>query len=153
MRRALACVGVLLAVAMAPGALLAQTMDERILGATDTTPPFNPGPSVPPASGDPGQCLEPRALSGVVAPNDRDVILRFGRADFYRLKLTRACPALVEPGAQVVSIQRDSAAVCLARDMELKVVVGDGLVSRCGVRSLDRMSKADLAAAAATQQR
>ena len=153
MRRALACVGVLLTVGLAPGALFAQTLDERILGAVDTTPPFNPGPSVPPASGGPQQCLEPRALSGVVASDDRDVILRFGRAEFYRLKLTRACPALVEPGAQVVSIQRDSAAVCLARDMELKVVVGDGLASRCGVRSLDRMSKGDVAAAQATQQR
>ena len=151
MRRTLACVGVLFAVVLAPGALLAQTAADRMNGLGVSPQPVNPQGI--PASFGQGQCLQARALSGVVASNDRDVILRFGRADFYRLKLTSACPALVEPGAQVVDIEHGSNLICVARDVELKVVAGDGAVSRCAAHSLNRMSKAELAAAGAPQER
>ncbi len=150
MRRTLACVGVLFAVVLAPGALLAQTAAERMSGLGVSPQPVSPQ-GIP--SGQGLQCLQARALSGVVASNDRDVILRFGRADFYRLGLGKACPALLEPGAQVVDIEHGSNLICVARDVELKVVAGDGAVSRCAAHSLNRMSKAELAAAGAPQER
>ncbi len=148
MRRALACVGVLLAGVLAPGAICAQPMAERFDSLGVVTQPVNP--TWGPPTTDRGQCVQARTLSGVVASNDRDVIFRFGRAEFYRLRLTNPCPALLEPGAHVVDIKRGSTVIiCDPRDMELKVAVGQGPVSRCTVDSLNRMSTAEVKAASA----
>jgi|WetSurMetagenome_2_1015567.scaffolds.fasta_scaffold233487_1 hypothetical protein len=146
MRRALVCVGVLLAGVLGQGAVLAQS---RMAGGGAASMPPTPydapsyGSQFPHSEGP--VCLPARALSGVVASNDHEVILRFGRADFYRLRLTRACPALVAPGAHVVGI----AGACSASYMELKVAGADGSVSRCAAGAPRQMSAAEVNAASA----
>ena len=143
MRRVLVCAGVLLAGVLVSGAVLAQSMGERMASLGVVSPPVDP--SYGPLFDQPGlQCVQARALSGVVASNDREVIFRFGAANFYRLRLNKACPALLEPGAQVVDIKRGSDIICGPGDVELKVAVADGPVSRCTVGSLSRMSTAEV---------
>ncbi len=147
MRRALACIGVLLTGVLAPRAVLAQSMADRMAGMGASSPAVNTGPwTAPYANG--AQCFPARALSGVVASDARDVILRIGRADFYRLRLTRACPALLEPGAHV-DIQSGPTIICGPADLELRVAAGDGPVSRCAADTLSRMSMAEVKAASA----
>ncbi len=158
MQRGLACLGVLAAVALAPAAVLAQEVIPPPSPALGSNPwqGANPSPMGSEAFGPGGatqQCLQPRALSGAVASNDRDVILRFGRDVFYSVRLARACPALLEAGAHVVNIQRRSELICRADDMELAVAAGDGQVSRCRVASMSRMSTAELTRARAAGQR
>ena len=95
-------------------------------------------------------CLRGPLLSGVVASDDRQVILRFGRGDFYRVRLTKACPALVMTGANVAGVTRSTGGIiCNAYDVELKVVAGDGSVSHCTGATLKRMTTAQVAAASA----
>ncbi len=148
MRRALACVGVLLASLLAPRTLLAQSMADRMAGMGASTPAANTGAwTAPYANG--AQCFPARALSGVVASDARDVILRIGRADFYRLRLTKDCPTLLEPGAHLVDIEHSPTLICGPADVELKVAAGDGSVSRCKADTLSRMSMADVKAASA----
>jgi hypothetical protein len=95
------------------------------------------------------QCIDGHALSGVVASNDRDVILRFGRGAFFRVRLTRACPALIQPGANVAGVTRGfGGAICRPSDVELKIVASDGSVTRCVGDTFTLMSTAEVKAAA-----
>ena len=171
MRLALTCAGVLSASVLAPGMVLAQyqmpspnpmtTPPGTPVGPPGYTP-YNPpaqltyGANSPFQNGASGgrDCLRARALSGVVASNDRQVILRFGGTDFYRVRLTKDCPALVQPGANVAGITRSSGGlICRPFDVELKVVAGDGAVSHCTGDTLEKMSKAEVAAASAPAHR
>jgi hypothetical protein len=171
MRPGLACVGVLLAAALSPGAVLAQYQmpSPAPMTSPPNTPVGPPGytPYNPPANltygdsspftnaGPEGQgCLRARALSGVVASNPREVILRFGGNAFYRVRLAKDCPALVKPGANVAGVSRSTGGViCGSYDVVLKVVAGDGSVSRCGAATLSKMSAAEVKAASAPPQR
>ena len=113
-------------------------------GQPDTYHGPQTGPEV-----DGAGCLRGRTLSGVVASNDREAILRFGRASFYRVRLTRACPALLAPGAHVAGVTRSSGGlICNPFDVELKVVAANGAVSRCTGDTLRRMSATQVSAAA-----
>ena len=95
-------------------------------------------------------CLQARTLSGVVASDDREVILRFGRDGLYRVRLTKACPALLMPGANVAGVTRSTGGmICNPYDVELKVVAGDGSTSRCTGATLSRMTAAQVKAASA----
>jgi hypothetical protein len=158
-RLALACAGVLSVNVLAPSAILAQYAPGSFaVGPGGVVAPTNGSAFLsPPAgenqgyaynpSGSP-RCLPARALSGVVASDDRKVILRFGSNVFYRLRLTRACPALIAPGAHVVGVTRGNGAdICGADDVELRVAADDGSVSRCNVDRMSRMSQAEIQAA------
>jgi hypothetical protein len=93
-------------------------------------------------------CVQARTLTGVVASDDRQVILRFGRDAFYRVRLSKACPALLMGGANVAGVTRSTGGlICDAYDVQLKVVAGDGTVNRCGGATLKRMTVAQVQAA------
>ena len=95
-------------------------------------------------------CLRARTLSGAVASDDRQVILRFGRDALYRVRLTKACPALLMRGANVAGVTRSTGGmICNAFDVELKVVAGDGSVSRCTGATLRRMTTGQVSSASA----
>ena len=178
-RLALACVGVLLAGVLAPKTVLGQGGLVIPGGGGYAIPPsfvpsgpVNPwAPSGPPPEPDthygpgpgPGTyfgpepdglgCLRARALSGVVASNDREVILRFGRGVFYRVALTRACPALLGPGAHVAGVTHSSGGlICKSFDVELDVVASDGSVSHCTGDTLSKMSTAEVKTASAPRR-
>ncbi len=147
-RLTLACAGVLLAGVLAPRAVLAQYSAPQAPG--DGLTPYA-DPAFGPEAG-PG-CLQARKLSGVAVSNDREVTLRFGTA-FYRVGLTRDCPALVQRGAHVAGITRSTGGlICRPFDVELKIVAGDGAVSYCTGGALHKMSKAEVAATPAPAHR
>ena len=148
MRHALVCVALLAAV-LTPRPVPAQTLEDRMAGmGQGSPPPVADGPWAPPFMPSP-QCFLAGGLTGVVAPDDRDVILRIGRDAFYRVRLSGACPALAQPGAQVLGIGRGASAICRPSDVELKVAAAGGAVSRCGAETLHRMSLAEVKAASA----
>jgi hypothetical protein len=89
------------------------------------------------------RCLQASTLSGVVASNDREAILRFGRDSFYRVRLSKACPALAAPGAHVTSVARGRD-ICSSGDVELKVASDDGSITSCPASSLNRMGGAEV---------
>lgn len=173
---ALTCGGVLLAGVLAPGAVLAQSQGPGglvIPGGGGYAIPPSAVPSVPispyyqsaappwnqpPTNIQDGygngwgpegrRCLQARMLSGVVASDDRQVILRFGGDTFYRVRLTKACPALTMSGANVAGVTRSTGGmICDAYDVQLKVVAGDGTVNHCGAATLKRMTTAQVKAA------
>jgi len=169
MRLGLACAGLLLAGVLAPRPVVAQTY---IPAAAAPMPPYSmpsgpvgpPGyiPYNPPAELTYGatspfrdserlRCLRASALSGVVASNDREVVLRFGRDTFYRVRLTKACPALLMAGAHVAEVTHSSGGlICRPFDVELKVVAGDDSVSHCTGDTLSKMSRAEVKTASAS---
>ena len=141
MRPALACAGILLAGVLVPGAVLADYVAPQAPG--DALTPYSAAGWGPEGSA----CLQAHALSGVAASNKRVVILRFGSTDFYRVRLTKDCPALLGPGTHVASVTRSTGGnICRAFDVELTVVAGDGAVSHCTGGALHRMSTAEVAA-------
>jgi hypothetical protein len=144
-RAAPACAGVLLAGAMVPGASVAQYQAPQAPG--DGLTPYS-APAWGPEGG--ARCLQAHALSGVAASNDREVLLRFGRDIFYRVRLTRACPALLEPRAHVSSATRSTGGlICNPFDLELDIVAGDGSVSHCTGAAIIRTSAGQFKAVAA----
>lgn len=170
-----ACVGALLAGVLAPGAGLAAAptggggapASVSISGANvlatsqaagywqdqqATGPYSNSSPAWGPEAGDHSSaCVPASALSGVMASDDHHAILRFGRSVYYRLRMNKACPALVAPGAHVVSATRGGAMICEPDDVELKVASRDGAISRCPIYDMSRMRVA--AAATPAQAR
>ena len=176
-----ACASVLLAGVLAPGAVLGQAPPTiTIPGGGGYAIPQSSVPSVPispyyqsaaPPWGQgefrpdlqtgfggnfsPGSktCLPGRMLSGIVASDDREVILRFGRDSLYRVRLSKACPALLMSGASVAGVTRSTGGIiCDAYDVQLKVVAGDGSVSHCAAASLHRMTTAQIQAASGPTQ-
>lgn len=161
-RLGLAGAGVLLASVLAPNAVLAQPYPGYLppggafspWGVPNGGPPtagVDYRPVYVPSDGNPSDgnsCLRASALSGVVASNDREVILRFGGSTFYRARLTGACPSLTQPGAHVAGVARYlPAVICRPSDVKLKVVSGNGAVSRCAAETLDMMTAAQVNAA------
>ena len=170
---AAACAGVLLAAVLIPATVLGQAGPPTmtIPGGGGWAIPMSAVPSGPVypwagqnttaepdthyGNGDGFQgngraCLQAHMLSGVVASDDRQVILRFGRDDFYRVRLSKACPALVMTGANVAGVTRSTGGIiCDAYDIQLKVVAGDGSVSHCTGATLKRMTTPQIAAASA----
>lgn len=160
-RLGLAGAGAMVAGLLAPQAVLAQAQGW-------SPPPISPMSSflesqqspapVPPLYGsgtntgaDGSECLYARMLSGVVASDDRRVILRFGADAFYRVRLTKACPALVTRGANVAGVTRSTGGmICNPFDIQLKIVGGDGSVSHCAGATLDRMTTAQVRAVSET---
>jgi hypothetical protein len=157
--------GALLAILLTPGALLAQMMSMPSRpgapspGADAPQGPIDPWwrpPTEPNGASNPNglpQCLRARTLSGVVASNDREVILRFGRDSFYRVRLAKACPSLVAPGSHVVGVARSSDGdICDSRDLDLRIASSDGSTSSCRADRLSKMSTAEVTAASAPAQ-
>lgn len=143
---ALACAGVLLAGVLTPAAGLGQqggnpfaALDRQADIHDQTGTGWGP---------EARSCLQARNFSGVVASDDRQVTLRFGDDTFYRVGLTKACPALAMSGAKVAGVTRSTGGmICDAYDVQLRVVSGDGTVSHCTGASLTPMTTADVKAA------
>jgi hypothetical protein len=140
MRLALVCVGVLSAGVLAPGVSLAQgvlapSAMDRLNGSQSATPQ-GPMAVSPLTSTTPSGCFAAGALTGVFTPNDRDVVIRVGRSEFYRARVRGTCAALHGAEAQVLS----GPMICGPADMELKIAPTGGSVSRCEVASLRRIS-------------
>jgi len=166
MRLNLTC-AVLLTAVLAPAAVLAQAVGNVSTGGYPASAPAAPNWSGSSGSGDalmpyggldgaaPGSnasCLRASALSGVVASNDREAILRFGQNAFFRLRLSKACPALLQQGAHVVSVTRGGTDICEPDDVELRVAAVDGSISRCGAADFRKMSAAQVKGASAPAQ-
>jgi hypothetical protein len=103
----------------------------------------------PEANLGPSPCVPASALSGMASSDELHAIIRFGKNRYYRLRLSKACPALLEEGAHVVSATRGPALICEPDDVELKVVSRDGSISRCPIYDMNRMHTAEAAAAPA----
>jgi hypothetical protein len=139
MRLGLACITVM--AAGAPGAVVAQQYSPRPY--VPVIPYGTYGLGLDASQG--RQCLQSSDMTGVVASNDHEVILRFGRDNFYRVRLSRACPALVGPGANVASVKSSTGGIiCNGFDVKLKVVAGDGSVSSCTGDTLAKMSSSEV---------
>jgi hypothetical protein len=149
------CIAALLAGALAPGPILAQvsaSLPQNMSGGAQGYSAFNPA-QVAPYGTSTGSgasyrfmCAKAGALTGVAASNDREAILRFGGGGFFRVRLSKACPALMEPGAHVVGVSRGAQLLCEPEDVQLKVAAVDGTISKCSVSTLSWENASDVTA-------
>jgi hypothetical protein len=110
------------------------------LGAGAATAADNAGKPVAP-----NQCFWTRNITGFAAPDDHTVYIRVSFRDVYRLDLMVACPD-VEWNQRIALVSRSGSNICNALDAEI-VSHATGLGrQRCPVKTLTKLSPAEIAA-------
>jgi hypothetical protein len=155
-RPVLVCFGALMVGGLAPSAVLAQvpaSLPPNMSGGAQGYSAFNPVQVAPYGTGTASGasyrlvCAKAEALTGVEASNDHEAILRFGGGGFFRVGLSKACPALVAPGAHVVGVSRGARVLCEPVDVQLKVAAADGTISKCSAATLSWVNAGEATAA------
>ncbi len=103
-----------------------------------------PGPSHP--ANNPS-CFFVNQFQNWRAPDARTIYVRVNIDRYYRLDLSRECPALRYPGAHLIMNVRGPSTICSAVDWDLKVNMGKrGISEPCIVRTMTPLTPAEAAA-------
>ncbi len=95
-----------------------------------------------------GQCFDITRHRGVLALDDRTVLVRLDGGAIYRVELADSCPGLMRPDPQISLIARGGALVCGKLDWELRVRGGGQVVPGlpCTIQSQRRLTPDEVAA-------
>jgi hypothetical protein len=111
-----------------------------------TASPVAAQPAAAPGGG-PKECFFTNQFETWRAADARTINIRVRGNHYYRLELGSACPALLDPGARLVTTFRGTSTVCSALDWDLKVSSGIGSPAiPCFVRKMTRLSPSEVAA-------
>lgn len=107
------------------------------------------GSSVPAgtAAADPSsrQCFWSRNISGWNSLNDETLLLRVGVRDYYQLDLLPGCSGLDFAG-ETIGIKTRGGSDFICTGLDVQVIVPDGLPNRCDVKSVSKLTTAQVAA-------
>jgi hypothetical protein len=85
-------------------------------------------------------------FEGWRAPDASTIYIRVRPDRYYRLDLAGQCQKLRWPGSHLITSTRGKSTVCSARDWDLAVSEpDDGVPQQCIVRSMTRLTPADVA--------
>jgi hypothetical protein len=92
-------------------------------------------------------CFQIREFENWKAPDAKTINIRVNMHKYYRLDLSASCPALLWPGAFLVTKWHGSTSVCSALDWDIKVAQSPGgIVSPCIVKSMTPLTPEEAAA-------
>ena len=97
------------------------------------------------ASAAPRQCFFVDQVNGFAAPSDRVVNLRVGVNDVYRAEIFGPCANVDWSQRIAIQARGGGSSVCSGHDADLIVPSSSGSPQRCMLRSVRRLSEAEVA--------
>jgi len=99
------------------------------------------------------QCFFTGQFENWRAPDARTINIRVRGNQYYRLGLGNTCPALLDPGARLVTTFRGASTICSPLDWDLKVSAGIGSpATPCLVRTMTRFTPQEAKALTAKER-
>jgi hypothetical protein len=100
-----------------------------------------------------GQCFFTGQFENWRAPDARTINIRVRGNQYYRLGLGNTCPALLDPGARLVTAFRGASTICSPLDWDLKVSAGIGSpATPCLVRTMTHLTPEEAKALTAKER-
>jgi len=95
----------------------------------------------------PSACFFVSQFENWKAPDAKTINVRVNLHQYYRLDLSASCPALLWPGAYLVTTWHGSTSVCSGLDWDIKVAQSPGGIgSACIVKSMTPLTAEEAAA-------